>query len=183
MSKSNPVMRIDFHMHTRGSHDWTRVVCTGGQSAVINTGDMKLTMQAAEDGAELTLDITNRTDYAWPKIAGIIPCFNPGAPTDRAAQYPKAIINPEFDNQNTWFVGRSGLQRLLGRKIHSTPNSASRLTKRPYGCLRPHKPSETFVAFGKDELKAANQFFNDTDAVTAIRVECEHLLSPITTNC
>ncbi|MEO2045665.1 MAG: hypothetical protein ABGX16_03725 [Pirellulales bacterium] len=87
--------------HTRGSYDWSRVVSTSGQNAVIDTGDMKLTMQAVGDGAELTLDITNRTDYAWPKIAGIIPCFNLGAPTDRAAQYPKAILNTEFDNQNT----------------------------------------------------------------------------------
>jgi hypothetical protein len=104
--------------HTRGAHDWNRVVSTGGQSAAINTGDMKLTMQAVEDGAELTLEITNRTDYAWPEIAGIIPCFNPGVPADRAAQYPEATINPEFDNQNTWFVGRGGLRKLRGRDIH-----------------------------------------------------------------
>ena len=104
--------------HTRGSHDWERSVKEEGQTAVIDAGDMKLTVRAVEDGADLTLEIANQTDYPWPDIAGIIPCFNPGAPTDQAKRYPQAKINQEFENQNTWFVGKDGLQKLVGRDIH-----------------------------------------------------------------
>lgn len=104
--------------HTRGSHDWDRTVSTDGKTAEVNSDDMKLSLEAVDDGAKLALEITNRTDHTWTDIAGIIPCFNPGAPEDRIAKYPRAKLNPEFDNKNTWFVGKHGLQKLLRRDIH-----------------------------------------------------------------
>ena len=104
--------------HTGGSYEWKRTVSEDGRSAVIDAGDMRLDVQAARDGAKLTLQITNHTDHAWPDIAGIIPCFNPGAPRGREDRYPLAVRNAEFDNTNTWYVGPDGLKKLIGRAIH-----------------------------------------------------------------
>jgi len=104
--------------HTRGSHDGKRTVSPDGRTAVIDTSDMQLTARAVDDGAELTLEITNRTGHTWPEVAGIIPCFNPGAPSHRAKQYPKAMLNARFDNTNTWYAGKNLLKKLIGRDIH-----------------------------------------------------------------
>jgi len=104
--------------HTRGSHHWKRTVRPDVKEATIDAGDMRLDVRAVRDGAELTLRITNSTDHDWPQIAGIIPCFNPGAPPGGEAKYPKAVLNPEFDNENTWYVGPDGLEKLIGRAIH-----------------------------------------------------------------
>ncbi len=105
-------------VHTPGSHMWEREVSTDGNSAVIRAPDMTLAMKSVKDGVELKLDITNKTDHAWPEIAGIIPCFNPGAPKGQAARWPIAKLNPQFDNRNTWFVGNDGLAELKQREIH-----------------------------------------------------------------
>jgi hypothetical protein len=86
--------------------------------ATIDAEGLQLTVRAVRDGAELTLEVTNRSAYAWPEIAGIIPCFNPGAPLRNAAQFPRAPLNAQFDNTNTWYVGESGLEKLIGRDIH-----------------------------------------------------------------
>lgn len=104
--------------HTSGSYEWRRRVSEDGRTALIDAGDMRLKVQAAHNGAELTLNITNTTEHAWPEIAGIIPCFNPGAPRGREDRYPLAIRNAQFENTNTWYVGPDGLKKLVGRAIH-----------------------------------------------------------------
>ena len=71
-----------------------------------------------DDGAELTLKITNNGRIRLVGDCGIIPCFNPGAPADNAKKYPKAIVNPEFKNTNTWYAGQNGLAKLMRREIH-----------------------------------------------------------------
>ncbi len=105
-------------IHTSGSHLFEREVGKDGNLAVIRAPDMALTMKAVKDGVELSLQIKNRNDHEWPAIAGIIPCFNPGAPTDQASRFPIAKLNSQFDNRNTWYVGRAGLAKLNEREIH-----------------------------------------------------------------
>lgn len=105
-------------IHTSGSHSFERDVSTNGNRAVIRSPDMMLTMQAVKDGVEMSLEITNRTEHEWPNIAGIIPCFNPGAPKGQADRWPIAKLNPQFDNRNTWYVGKDGLAKLDQREIH-----------------------------------------------------------------
>lgn len=107
--------------HTRGAYNWKRTVSDDGATATIDAGDMKLTARAVHDGAELTLKITNATDHAWPEIAGIIPCFNPGTPAGVRRlrnRRPEAPRNEEFVNTNTWYVGHSGFEKLVARQIH-----------------------------------------------------------------
>jgi hypothetical protein len=110
-------------IHTSGSYSWKREVTADGNRAVILAPDMTLTMTAVKHGAELSLEIKNRTEHQWPAIAGIIPCFIPGAPKDQASLFPIAKLNPQFDNRNTWYVGRDGLAKLdqsnvrMGNKI------------------------------------------------------------------
>ena len=70
---------------------------------------LSLQVRASVDSADLTLSVTNQSDYDWPALAAIIPCFSPG---------PKAIRNQEFANQKTFFVGPEGLQSLIARESH-----------------------------------------------------------------
>ena len=65
-------------------------------------------MTATTDGADLELTARNRTDYDFPPIAAVIPCFNPG---------PVPSRNPEFANTNTYFLGPDGLDGV--KHIHT----------------------------------------------------------------
>ncbi len=67
-------------VHTSGTYHMNRRLTEDERTATIKTRDMRLVIRAATDGAELLLEITNQTEHHWPAIAGIIPCFNPGAP-------------------------------------------------------------------------------------------------------
>ena len=111
-------------IHTSGSHLFKREVSKDGNRAVIRAPDMTLTMKAGKDSVELSLEIKNRTDHPWPAIAGIIPCFNPGAPKGQAKRFSIAKLNPQLDNRNTWYFGGDGLSKLDKREIHF--NSALR---------------------------------------------------------
>lgn len=95
--------------HTNGNDRLPGKVAANQTQAEVGTEDLRLTATAAADGADLTLVVTNRTDYEWPSLAAIIPCFNPG---------PADARNPRFANTNTWFHGPGGLQRLEKREIH-----------------------------------------------------------------
>ena len=77
-----------------------------------------MTIQAAENGAVMTLQITNTTDYDWPDIAAIIPCFNPGNPKNVKEQNP---IFLDEECKDTYFLGKNGLELIKGqypREIH-----------------------------------------------------------------
>ena len=72
------------------------------------------TSQACENGADLLLSITNKTERTWPEIAAIIPCFNPG-------KQPEVSETPAFfddDHERTWFLAEEGLVPLIHRDIH-----------------------------------------------------------------
>ena len=104
--------------HTKGAYKWPRTVSPDGQLATIKANGATLTAEAVEDGAKLTLEITNQTDHDWPDIAGIIPCFNPGPPPALRNDRLQASRNSEFVNANTWYVGATGLEKLIARQIH-----------------------------------------------------------------
>ena len=102
--------------HTSGKSDWRWEVAPGSQSAIMDTEWMMLKMDAEEDGVDLLLEITNTTDYIWPDIAAMIPCFNPGS--DRGNT--DAVENPIFSDdshENTWFLSQNGLDLISGEKF------------------------------------------------------------------
>ncbi|UCG50249.1 MAG: hypothetical protein JSU94_10740 [Phycisphaerales bacterium] len=104
--------------HTHGSHNWKWNVNAKGTLAQMNAEWLKMKVRAAEDGAIMTLEITNTTDHDWPEIAAIIPCFNPGNP--RKPQEQNRIFLDE-DHEHTYFLGADGLDLIKGqypREIH-----------------------------------------------------------------
>ncbi len=104
--------------HTHGTHAWKWNVNAKGTLARMNSEWLKMKGTAAEDGAVLTLDITNTTDHDWPEIAAIIPCFNPGNPVKPQEQ--NRIFLDEA-HKHTYFLGADGLDLIKGqypREIH-----------------------------------------------------------------
>jgi len=95
--------------HTPGTYPLPREVNADGTTGKITSPELSLAMQATEDGATLEMTVTNRTDRAWPELASVIPCFNPG---------PEERRNPQFANTNTYFFGPEGLVRSHLREIH-----------------------------------------------------------------
>ncbi len=104
--------------HTSGTYKLKRTISDDRKTASVEAPDMTLSIRAVTDGAALSFKITNKTDYDWPDIAGIIPCFSPGAPEEQQKRFPLAKLNSQFDNQNTWYIGRNGLLKLERRAIH-----------------------------------------------------------------
>ncbi len=107
--------------HKSGVSDWVWTVDPEGKSAYTQSGWFTFKAEATLDGANLELQVTNNTERAWPDIAAIIPCFNPGFDGPKKTD---AIPNPNFfddDYQRTYFLGRNGLELLSGaypREIH-----------------------------------------------------------------
>jgi hypothetical protein len=114
--------------HTRGNWEWQWQVNRPGTRAVMNGDWLKLTADAKPDGAELKLEIENRSDHDWPEIAGMIPCFNPGNPVGDKA-------NPIFldlEHDDTWFVAGKGFELIKGfgpREIHFNQQLRSKVMK------------------------------------------------------
>jgi hypothetical protein len=100
---------IEPGQHTNGTHKLRRKLSKDGRQGVISSDTLILRMTAATDGADLKLTVRNRTDYDFPPIAAIIPCFNPG---------PAKTRNRQFANTNTHFLGPDGLEKLVKREIH-----------------------------------------------------------------
>lgn len=76
------------------------------------TPGLSVAVRSVADGAELKLHVTNETDRAWPQLASMIACFNPG---------PRATRNRQFANTNSWFLSVDGLKPLAikaPREIH-----------------------------------------------------------------
>lgn len=118
--------------HTSGNDRLPRRVDDSRTQGVVGTDDLLLTVRAGADSAELTLMVSNRTEYEWPVLAAIIPCFNPGPADSR---------NREFANTNTYFYGPQGLQRLEKREIHFAQAQEAE--------LRRVSPDGQFVFSGK----------------------------------
>ncbi len=100
--------------HTRGA--WKNRITMGkdGKLATVESSNPGITLEftPVQDGADMKLTIANRSRHAWPQLASIIACFNPG---------PAATRNRQFANTNTWFHTANGLQRLAlraPREIH-----------------------------------------------------------------
>jgi hypothetical protein len=54
--------------------------------------------------------VTNTSDRAWPEIAAIIPCFNPG---------PAEVRNQELAHHHaTWYLGPERPERIEALEIH-----------------------------------------------------------------
>lgn len=101
-----------------GSYENKRLITRDRTRATVTTPDMVLKLRATDDGAQMQLTVTNRTDYDWPDIAAIVPCFNPGPPESQARQYPQARTNPQFTNRKTYCLGPEGLVHMNGRVCH-----------------------------------------------------------------
>ena len=95
--------------HTPSTYRWPRQVNADGTEAAIGPDDLRLTIRAVPDGADLALEVANRSGHDWPELAAVIPCFNPG---------PKESRNRQLANTNTYFHGSRGLERLQEREIH-----------------------------------------------------------------
>ncbi|MHC4799316.1 MAG: hypothetical protein ACYTF1_21985, partial [Planctomycetota bacterium] len=96
--------------HTAGGYKaFSKKASEDGKVGELVSDNMRLTMRAVKDGAEMELKITNRSGHDWPELAGIIPCFNPG---------PKKKPNLQFANTNTYFLGCNGLESQQKREIH-----------------------------------------------------------------
>ena len=109
---------VDKGEHTHGSHEWKWNVNAKGTLARMDADWLKMKVRAAENGAVLTLEITNTSDHDWPEIAAIIPCFNPGNPVKPQEQNP---IFLDEDHKHTYFLGADGLDPIKGqypREIH-----------------------------------------------------------------
>ena len=105
--------------HSKGSAEWEWTIAPDGRSAKIDSERIKLTAKASDDGADLTLRITNTSDHNWPPIAAIIPCLNPG-------KSDQMKVNTAFLDQghdHTYFLGSDGLRLLKGREIHFNHDS------------------------------------------------------------
>ena len=100
--------------HTRGA--WSNKVAVSKdqlKSEVVSSNPgIRLNVQAVNDGAKMTLNVTNRSQHDWPKLAAMIACFNPG-PAERR--------NKQFANTKTYFHSGKGLMPLAisaPREIH-----------------------------------------------------------------
>jgi len=100
---------IEPGQHTGGTYKLDRSLSEDGRCGKIASDALTLTATATTDGADLELTVRNRTNYDFPPIAAVIPCFNPG---------PAKTRNPKFANTNTYFLAPDGLKKLVKREIH-----------------------------------------------------------------
>jgi hypothetical protein len=91
-------------------YDWPHTVAEDQRSASIDAGMLKLDARVDGEAVELTLEVTNRTERAWPEHAAIIACFNPGPPASKAYEMGH--------HKSTYFVAAGGLERLPDRDMH-----------------------------------------------------------------
>ncbi len=104
--------------HTRGDHKWNWDFNTEGTQARMDADCMSMDVQTNTHGADLALTVHNKTDYDWPEIAAIIPCFNPGDPL--TPELRNALFLDE-GHVHTYFRGENGLMPIKGavpREIH-----------------------------------------------------------------
>jgi len=100
--------------HTGGDHVPQKTL--NNNAGVLEHPELGLRLEVAgtEEGADLQLSVTNKTDRTWPEIAAIIPCFNPG-------KQPEVSETETFldkEQERTWFLAEEGLVPLIHRDIH-----------------------------------------------------------------
>ncbi len=106
--------------HTHGTYKFPRRLNAGRTEATVDAPQFQFTLRTVANGAEITLQVTNRTEHAWPAIAGIIPCWNPGQVpgTDPSMPLP---LNPNFSDpwrNRTYYLSAGGLAPLDSRALH-----------------------------------------------------------------
>ena len=104
--------------HTGGACDWEWRVDENRATAHINAEWLKMHISATKNGAELSLEITNKTEHEWPAIAAIIPCFTPGPTRNPLGRNPLFL---DEGHVHTYFQGKNGLELIKGefpREIH-----------------------------------------------------------------
>jgi hypothetical protein len=106
--------------HTHGTYNLERHLNNDATEAQVVSPQLHLTVRAVADGAELVLRITNRTTHAWPAIAGIIPCWNPGQVPGTNPSMPLPLNRNFADpwKSKTFFVSSGGLTPLSSRAMH-----------------------------------------------------------------
>ena len=110
--------------HTEGRfEDFQRTVDPNGTAASTANNEFRLKVNATDDGADLSLEVTNKSDHDWPALAAIIPCLSPGVVSEHlnerrgVAEGQLPPRNPAFANENTFFLGPNGLELLHGREL------------------------------------------------------------------
>lgn len=113
--------------HTLGRfEDFQRSANRSQSEATTADSQFRLAVQATDLGANLILEVTNKSDHDWPSLAAIIPCLSPGLTGPNlnlnerrgSAEGNFPARNPAFDNQKTFFLGPSGLELLHQRELH-----------------------------------------------------------------
>jgi len=95
---------------TRAEFDWPREVSADGRTARIAAPMLTLEARVVDSAVELTLEVRNETERAWPEEAAIIACFNPGPPETKPYELGY--------QRKTYLVGEEGLQRFEDREMH-----------------------------------------------------------------
>ena len=111
--------------HTPGAFEGFQRAANAAQTEATTVDDeFRLTVTASETGADLLLEVTNKSDHDWPTLAAIIPCLSPGLAGGNlnerrgAAEGLLPPRNPAFANEKTFFLGPSGLELVNRREIH-----------------------------------------------------------------
>jgi len=102
--------------HTPGCGKPVHDLANDSRSGTLTHDDLglRISVTAVEDGAELLLEATNRTEHDWPDIAAVIPCFNPG----KLEEVPETESFFDDAHERTWYVGQAGPDSLVRRDIH-----------------------------------------------------------------
>lgn len=110
--------------HTLGAFEsFQRSVNPAQTEATAVDDEFRMTLKASETGADLLLEVANKSDHDWPALAAIVPCLSPGLAGGNlnerhgTAEGLLPPRNPAFANEKTFFLGSAGLELLHGREI------------------------------------------------------------------
>lgn len=111
--------------HTPGAFEGFQRGANPTQTEAMTVDDaFRMRVKASETGADLLLEVTNKSDHDWPTLAAIIPCLSPGLTGGNlnerhgSAEGLLPPRNPAFANEKTFFLGPSGFELLNRREIH-----------------------------------------------------------------
>ena len=106
--------------HTHGTYQLPRHLAPDAGEAVVDSPQFFLSLRAVDDGAELTLRVTNRSSHPWPELAGVIPCWNPGQVPGTNPSMPLPLNRAFADpwRRNSYYVSAGGLAPLDSRALH-----------------------------------------------------------------
>lgn len=94
----------------------------GRRATICSVGDrrqIKMEVEAVADGANLLLTATNTTDYKWPEIAAICPCFFPGSSDWRFTNPPMYDCFRDEERGDSYFLGADRMELLNNLDLHA----------------------------------------------------------------